>query len=355
MYKMSLKHALALILVISACAPDDIVQSSADDIRPSEARNVSGPTYTAIEIAPLSGDVQTVANGVNDLGYVVGNSYPPNSQQPWYPHAFIRTGSGMTTLSATGTALAVAGATTVYVAGQDFSGASDRPVRWTFDPANGSSSQEIVDVAGTPRDINSAGTIIGTTGNNATLWPLGGSPVSIPPASGYDRATGRGINDAGYMTVTFHGSSSRGYALIDGISIELPPASGHTMTFAGDISEPVNGIVYVSGVSAANVETDYHLARWKIDLATHSVLSTEAISQVSEGRGVSNGGTAPGQIEGRQTASTIAWTLNGTVALKPTKGGSNPNANGISANGRYIVGDAFYKGFSTRGLLWSLQ
>jgi hypothetical protein len=46
--------------------------------------------------------------------------------------------------------------------------------------------------------------------------------------------------------------------------------------------------------------------------------------------------------------------LNGTLALKPTKGGQDAQADDMSANGRYVVGDARY-GLSIGALLWTYQ
>lgn len=349
--------AFSLIAITSASGCTRTESITDPGLQISAARPVSGPGYTAQEVGVLPGHVRSDAFGVNDLGYVVGQSLPPASADPWSPHAFILAGNTMTELSERGRAVAVSGGSPVYIGGVDFTGGNN-PVRWTFDPATGNVSEEIVGAGGEVEDINDAGLMIGTTASGtearrATLWPVGGSPVTIDPTGGYTRSTGRGINNVGYVTVTFGGGDNpaRGFLVIDGAFIELTPAAGHTMSFAGDVSEPVDGIVYVSGISAADTLDDYHLARWTVDVSNR-VVSVVARKEVSEGRGASDGGVIPGQIEGKSSSSAIAWTLTGTIALKPTKGGSAAEANGISANGQYIVGSAIYK-LASRGLLWT--
>jgi uncharacterized membrane protein len=350
---------LAVITIASASACTQTESITDPGLQISAARPVSGPGYVAQEVGFLPGHVRSAAYGVNDLGYVVGESLPPASADPWHPHAFILAGNAMTALSERGRAVAVSGGSPVYVAGVDFTGGNN-PARWTFDPVTGNVSEEIVGAGGEGVDINDAGLMIGITAprteaSRATLWPVGQSPVTISPTGGYTRSTGRGINNAGYAAVTFSGGGNpaRGFLVIDGGSpIELPPAAGHTMSFAGDVSEPVDGLVYVSGISAADTLDDYHLARWTVDVANRVVTSVVARKEVSEGRGASDEGVVPGQIEGKSSSSAIAWTLTGTIALKPTKGGSAAQANDISANGQYIAGSAIYK-LARRGLLWT--
>lgn len=347
------RSALTVVAIMSVWACTETESIIDPGVELSTARAVSGPGYTAQEVGYLPGDVQSAASGVNDLGYVVGVSYPPSSANPSDPHAFLRAGNRMIALSMKGMAKAVSGGSPIYVAGEVFLG-TNTPVRWTYDPATGSVSEEIVAPYGVVADINDQGLIIGSKDSRATLWPVSGAPITIEPIAGFTRSSGRGVNNAGHASVTFHGDFPRGFLVIDDNPIELPPAAGHTMTFSGEVSEPADGFVYVSGISAANVETDYHLARWKVDIASATVVGVEARSEVSEGRGVSDGGTVPGQIEtSNGTSSAIAWTLTGTIPLKPTKGGSLASADDISANGRYIVGNAAYRGFSSRGLLWT--
>jgi uncharacterized membrane protein len=348
----------AFILSIIALAGCDAPASVSDPgLEIAAARAVSGPSYSAQEVGFLPGHSRSSAMDVNDLGYTVGISYPA-SGGPSTARAFIKTGSTMSVLG-TGLALAVSDGSPVYVAGREFSGPNDRVARWTFDPVTRGVTEEIIEELANVSDINSGGTIIGTTvpwgmtNGVATIVPLSGSAWTIPATSGYTGSTARGINDAGHVSVTFHGTPSRAHLLVDGTLIELPPADGHTMSFGGEVSEPAGGFVYASGVSAANVENDYHLARWKVDLANKVVVSVEARREVSEGRGVANDGTVPGMIESRGSSSAVAWTLSGTIALKPTKGGGSTFTENISANGRYIAGSAIYKGGQERGLIWT--
>ena len=350
--------AFTVIAITSASACTQTESITDPGLQISAARPVSGPSYTAQEIGFLAGDISSIPTGVNDLGYVVGVSFPPADANPWNQHAFLRAGNSMVALSMSGSANAISGGSPIYVAGV-VHGFSEAPARWTYTPSTGTVAEEIVGADGEGIDINDAGLMIGTTeprteARRATLWPVGGSPVTIAPTGGYTRSRGRGINNAGYAAVTFSGGGipARGFLLIDGDLVELTPAAGHTMSFAGDVSEPVDGFVYVSGISAADTVNDYHLARWTIDVANRAVTSVEARKEVSEGRGASNDGVIPGQIEGKSSSSAIAWTLTGTIALKPTKGGSAAEAYGISASGQYIVGSAVYR-LASRGLLWT--
>ena len=344
--------AVATLMLATACAPETVVEPATPDLSIRAAKPTS-PGYVAQKIAPYPGDAAVTPKGVNDLGHVVGISYPAAPVGPIGAHAFIRIGSTMHLLSTGASASAVSSGSPVYVAGDDYTSGENRITRWTFNPSTLSTSQETLDLPAVARDINDGGAIVGTSFPQAVVWPLGGDPELISAPAGFDRATGRGINNAGHVSVTFHGTASRGFLRVGTTMIELPPATGHTMSFSGDVSEPVNGIVYVTGVSASNVETGYHLARWKVDITTGTVLSVEARREISEGGGVSDAGWVAGQNEGTK-ASAFVWTLNGTLALKPTKGGQDAQADDMSANGRYVVGDARY-GVSIGALLWTYQ
>ena len=336
------------IIAITGCdAPDRISDSGLEVMA---ARASSGPSYSPQEIGFLEGHDGSAVNDVNDAGYIVGWSYP-SAGGPTAARAFIRTGSTMSVLG-TGNAMAVSNGSPVYVAGQDWSTGDTRIARWTFDPTTGAVTEEIVEELGVVADINNAGTMIGTTGGVATLVSLDGVVSTVPPSSGFESSTGKGVNNAGHAGVTFRAEFSRAQLLVDGTLIELPPAGGHTMSFAGKVSDPVGGFVYVSGVSASNVDTDYHLTRWKVDVANKIVVNAEVRREVSEGSGVSSDGTIPAMIEGKSSPTAAAWTLSSTIALKPTKGGSAPQTAGISPNGRYIVGSGIYK-LRSRALLWT--
>ena len=331
------------IIAITGCdAPDRISDSGLEVMA---ARASSGPSYSPQEIGFLEGHDGSAVNG-----YIVGWSYP-SAGGPTAARAFIRTGSTMSVLG-TGNAMAVSNGSPVYVAGQDWSTGDTRIARWTFDPTTGAVTEEIVEELGVVADINNAGTMIGTTGGVATLVSLDGVVSTVPPSSGFESSTGKGVNNAGHAGVTFRAEFSRAQLLVDGTLIELPPAGGHTMSFAGKVSDPVGGFVYVSGVSASNVDTDYHLTRWKVDVANKIVVNAEVRREVSEGSGVSSDGTIPAMIEGKSSPTAAAWTLSSTIALKPTKGGSAPQTAGISPNGRYIVGSGIYK-LRSRALLWT--
>ena len=347
-----LTFSLITVTVTLACTQADSVTDPQFEV--SAARPVGGPVYVAQEVGFLPGDVQSEALGVNDLGYVVGTSYPASSVTPWNPHAFLRAGNTMIPLSMSGSARAVSNGTLIYIGGDVYS-TTTQPARWTYDPSTGSVTEQIVGSSGSVEDINDLGTMIGNSAGDVTLWFLDGLMLTFPPVSGFTSCRGKGINNDGDYTMSCSGNSTRGIVSVGNQLFELPPAPGHSLTFAGEISDRLFNHIYVSGVSAGNVDNDYHLARWEIDLSTGTIRSVEALSQVSEGRGVTTFGVVPGQTENKGKSSGIAWTLDGTIDLKPTKGGSLVTAQDISGSAEFIVGSAAYKGFTSRALLWTLQ
>ncbi len=239
--RTSSRFAVAIIasLSIMACTQSESITEPGLQI--AAARPVSGPVYVAQEVGFLPGDVRSTAYGVNDLGYVVGMSLPPNSANPWHPRAFLRAGSNMVELSARGFGKAVSGGSIVYVAGESFL-EENIPTRWTYDPATGSVTEEILATSGRVSDVNDAGTVIGASAGRVTLWEVGGNTISIPPVSGFTSCRGKGINNAGHYTMSCSGNSMTAFLIANGNTIELIPAPGHTMSFAGAVSERIGNL-----------------------------------------------------------------------------------------------------------------
>src|SRR5687768_5345916 len=347
----SVRCVLAALVFAIACTPEQVAGPAQQGLEVRTARP-SASAWVAQEIGVPTGDGSSEPLGVNDFGHVVGRSFPASGPAAF--HAFLQVGSTMTVLSDSGSAMAISSGSPIYITGSDYSPGYDDIARWAYDPSTGTTTQAFLGAGGAGRDINDAGTIVGTSGTRAVVWPLGADPTFIDAPAGFTHAQGRGINNAGHLSLTFQGVTPRGFLKIGSTMIELIPGPGHTMSFSGDVSEPVNGIVYVAGISAGNVETDYHLARWKVDVGAGTVVSVEVRGEVGEGGGVSNAGAVAGQKEGKQSSTAFVWSLTTTTSLKATKGGTNTEAVDMSANGRYVIGTATYS-LRRRGLLWVNQ
>jgi hypothetical protein len=351
---------LVLASILAGCAaPDSIVESknTPATLEISAARPTS-TRYVAEEVGALPGDVHAFANGVNDLGYVVGISEPQPTGSFVPYHAFLKTGSTMTMISNAGRAEAVSNTYPLYIVGADTHTGTDLPARWTIATAGASPTVEVFGTSfGDAVDVNDAGVAIGTAQQRARVWAVDGSEEVIEPTGAYDRTSGRGINNSGHICVGFYDEEGddRAFLRVDGTWIELPPSGSYPSSYASDLSNPVNGIVYVSGVSADGVtNTDYHLTRWTVNVTTKQLINTERKKEISEGHGVSDAGALGGQAEKNSTSSGFLWTLTDAIGLKPTRGGSSPQITDVSPNGLYITGNAAY-GLQFRGVLWVLQ
>jgi hypothetical protein len=352
-----------LAVVLAACAiacsaPESVSSPKGlTDLQLSAARPTN-PGYTVVKLGTFPGDVESFAVDVNDAGAIVGYGVG-NSTGPTLTRGFVRTETSLIPLSdATiwSRGLAISNSSPLYVAGDDAYDGKSHPALWTVD--NGVAS--IVwksDGFGYANGVNDAGTSVGVSGSNAVMWTAAGNATPIAPPGGttFTSGLGRDINNAGYGVFNFSGPSfDRTYLrTADGtMMIELTPLSGDVSTYGRRVSEVVGTTVYVAGTSLRS-DRSFHAMRWTIDVSSNTIVNAENRSETSSSSDVSTGGSVSGALQGGQNDTPFLWRLTtGLLTLNPPKGGGSADASGISDNGRYLVGQAFFH-LRRRAVLWT--
>src|SRR5687768_14149404 len=330
---------VALLALVGACSGE--LPSAAAPTDPELAKG--GPTasagYTTLNVGALiPGSQSSQANGVNDAGDVVG-SY--SSGSTLYPFALV-SGAAVPLGSGPGMAWGMSNGNPAFVVGS----AAGTPVRWSL--AAPTQVTQLALTGGAAKGVNTGGVAVGYLGASAAMWLADGSHIAIPTPSGYTRGEGRGINDAGVAVFQFGVSASetavnRAYVrLASGTSIELPPVGTDVTTYANDISEIVNGSVYVAGSTRASNLVSRSV-RWTVDALSGAILATAVLSTTgSHGLGVSDAGGIAGFVDiSSFRFSSYLWRGTSVLTLGPPKGGKDPRAWAMSRSGQYVAGQTF--------------
>jgi hypothetical protein len=357
-----------LALVLAACAiacsaPDSVNSPKALPELQLDAARPTNPGYTVVELATFPGDVESFAVDVNDAGAIVGYGVG-NSTGPTLARGFVRTETSLIPLSeatiwSRGLAISNSSSSPLYVAGDYASDGNSHAALWTVtvDLAGAGTASVLWSSSGFgyANGVNDAGTSVGVSGSDAVMWDVAGTATVIAPpgTNTFNSGLGRDINNTGQGVFNFSGPSyDRTYLrTATGTMIELPPLSGDVSTYGRRVSEVSGTTVYVAGTSFLNAKS-FHAMRWTIDLNTNSIVNTESRSETSSSSDVSTGGSVSGSLEGRQRNTPFLWRLTGLLTLNPPKGGGSADASGISDNGTYLVGQAFFR-LRRHAVLWT--
>lgn len=345
---------IALVVIIAgACATD--LPMGAASVDPVFARAAA---YTSLDIGAQLGNYSSDAKGVNDAGDVAGSRCCGSGSG-----AFARVAGTVTSLGGEGSAaLAISNGTPLYVAG--YAGSPSQPVRWSVGQSVEATYLPLLadETFGAARGVNDLADAVGNAGIRAAIWSGAGVRTSVPTPDGYVRGEGRGINNAGHAVFVFfaagsEGGVARGYLrLASGDLIELPPESGDVTTYANDISEVVDGAVYVAGTSRTSPYA-FRSVRWTVDVTTGQILTTAVRAEMSHGLAVSNVGAVAGFLEtnAMHTPRFDAYLWRGTQLLKlnPPGGGKNGRAWAASQSGQFVAGEAVF-GVSRHAVLWTI-
>jgi hypothetical protein len=366
---------LALVLAagaIACSAPDSVNSPKALPELQLDAARPTNPGYIVVELPTFLGDIESFAVDVNDAGAVVGYRVG-NSTEPALARGFVRTETSLIPLSEAtiwSRGLAIGNSSPgspFYVAGDYAYDGKSHPALWTVDPGTGASVVWQGDGFGYANGVNDKGASVGVSDLGAVMWDAAGNAKVIAPPVGFtsagDRDGGRDIDNAGHGVFNFSGPSyARTYLrTVDGNGVQtamipLPPLSGDVSTYGRRVSE-VSGTnrdtVYVAGTSFLN-DRSFHAMRWTIDLSSNTVVKTDSLSETSSSSDVSTGGSMSGSLEGRQRNTPFLWRLTGLLTLNPPKGGGSADASGISDNGTYLVGQAFFR-LRRHAVLWTFD
>jgi hypothetical protein len=341
--------------VVACSAPESVSSPRSQIDLQLRAAQGNDPGYTVIDIGSLSGDTESFASDVNDAGDISGSSVGGTHQR-----GFVRVGTTfipLSDLTVNSRGLGISNSTPLYVAGDYAYDGTSHAARWTVDPGTGTATVTSLSSGfGFANGVNDAGATVGRSGSDAVMWDADGTPHVIAPpiANTFTSGLGRDIDNAGHGVFNFSGASyDRAYLRVaGGLMIELPPLTGDVSTYGRRVSEASGTTVYVAGTSFKN-DNSFHAMRWTIDVSSNTIVNTESRSETSSSSDVSTGGSVSGSLEERQTETPFLWGLTGLLKLKPPKGGHSASASGISDNGSYLVGQAFF-GPHPRAVLWTI-
>jgi hypothetical protein len=288
---------------------------------------------------------------VNDAGMIAMSSTDFPSSGGRVGRWYIQTGSTRTMHDAG--IYDISNGAAAYVVGYNGNGA-----RWTYSLSTGFSAGAVL--PGIPAAVNDLGNAVGVTPDGAAIMRVDGTTITQanPNPSAFTNTQAEEINSSDDIVITYQDSYAatpdRGYLrTADGVMIEFSPLAGHNSTYVRGVSDRIDGKIYVAGISDDD-NGKFNAIRWTVDVATHSITSTEVGAPGTYSVGMSGDGMVVGVISG-QNATPFVWKRGGSVtALKAPKGLSNAVPRGVSANGRYIVGDGA-KGSYRRAILWTAQ
>jgi hypothetical protein len=356
-----------LALVLAACAiacsaPDSVNSPKAlADVQLDATRPTTDPGYTVVELPTFPSDVESFGVDVNDAGAVVGYGVG-NSSGLTLARGFVLVLNGASPIPLSDATiwsrgLAIGNSSPLYVAGDYAYDGDSHPALWTVDPATGTATVVWQSSGfGFANGVNDAGASVGVSGSDAVMWDAAGYPTVIPPpgTNTFTSGLGRDINNTGQGVFNFSGPSyDRTYLrTADGTMIELLPLSGDVSTYGRRVSEVSGTTVYVAGTSFLD-DRSFHAMRWTIDLSSNSIVSTESRSETSSSSDVSTGGSVSGSLQRRQNDTPFLWRLTGLLTLNPPRFGGSADASGISDNGKYLVGQAFFH-LHRHAVLWTI-
>jgi hypothetical protein len=350
-------------LLLSACQSEEITSpSSHSDLTVREAKAVASG-YTPIVIGTLPGDVESYAPSINNFGHVVVSSTYFSSTEPRTGRWFIRAGTQDFILT-DGVPYDLSNGATTYVGGTTSDGTYSKPTVWTFNASTGFSTPAVLDYApgqgGWIQGVGDDGQAVGSAVNGGAVWNADGTRIDVANVdpSLYEAVVPKDINNTNDALFEMF-DNDRNHNLVylrtsDGTMIPLPPLAGHVSSRGSEVSEVVNGVVYVAGTSDDR-QGNYRAVRWVVDVATHAIVATHARSDRSSSTGIADDGTVVGDISATGGSTPFVWrTNNTTVTLKAPKGLNSPSAWSISGNGRYISGQA-KSGSYGKAVYWVAQ
>ncbi|HKH90761.1 MAG TPA: hypothetical protein VKA54_03095 [Gemmatimonadaceae bacterium] len=344
--------SVALVALAAACAGD--VPSAAVPTDAALAKGgPSAAAYTVLDVGAVLPGTSSEARGVNDVGVVVGFYFSGSSS---YPFALVA-GTPVTLGGGSGWALGISNGSPTYVVGYANSG---KPVRWSLaDPTQATVLPlEAGETSGIAKGVNDAGDVVGSVGPDAAMWLADGTRIPIATPAGFGRGEGRGINNGGLAIFQFavagaYSESADGRAylrLASGATIELPPDGSDVTTYVNDISEVINGLVYVAGSTRSSALAS-RAVRWTVDAATGGIVATQILATIGgHGLGVSDAGGIAGFFD-EQRIESFLWRGTNVLKLAPPKGTRDARAWAFSRSGRYVAGYAHSAG---RALRWTI-
>jgi hypothetical protein len=353
---------ILLPLALAACSsPEQLVTPDVESLTVSNAKAAPTSAYTPADLGVFPGDHEAYAWAVNNSGNVVVQSiyYPPNGG-PGVGRWYVKTGSSIWSLDS-GIIRAISGGSPTYVMTS-----VPRGLLHTFSTAGGFSAPLLLDPinehTGNARAVNDLGVSAGAVGwydgtqgrNEAAIWNPDGTGSSIPNPGSYAYGEARDINNSGDAVIEYNGRNvipDRGYLrTTEGAMIELLPLPGHRSTYARGVSERINGMIYVAGISDDD-NGRYSTIRWAVDVVSGAVTAEIGQAQ-SYSMAMTDDGSIVGVISGASTSGFIWKRGSATTALKTPKGSGNGRVWGVSGDGRYIAGDAKF-GSYRRAVLWT--
>lgn len=314
-------------------------------------------TYSVIELPPHSGADGSSADGLNEVGQIVGSSNGLNEPTLWT----VDEASGEVTVTplemdpswfyAAPAAISDNGLA-VGVFGPE-GDPNDRAVAWDVSTtsANGLPLTGTTSRAHDVATVDGQTIVVGQQDRDAVYWVNGSAPVTLPPISEGALARAKAINANGTIAgesdlqaVVWYRDPVNGY----GEPCLLEPNS-----LVYGMSEPnEDGHVHVAG--RWNVSVDGRGAVWKVDPST--CIQDEPprhLDFLSRFNDVNSAGEAVG--EDAQKHAAIVWTSDGQLIELPGlgkgKGAGGVRAEAISSDGKRVVGTTAVKG-KARAALW---
>jgi uncharacterized membrane protein len=346
--------ALALVAIMAGACTADIPSATAPtDPALAKGGPSAAAAYTVLDIGALLPGNPSEARSVNDAGDVVGFYV---SGGPSYPFAVVA-GVPVTLGGGTGWAVGISNGDPVYVAGHVGLGDFNVPARWSLaDPTQPTYLPlEAGETFGFAKGVNDAGVAVGSVNSNAAMWLADGTRIPIATPAGFTRGEGRGIDDAGLAVFQFSApGSERGYLrLASGALIQMPPVGTDAFSYINDVSEVVNGLVYVAGSTNSGAQVS-RAVRWTVDAATGAIVATSVLATTgSHGLGVSDAGGIAGffDTEGARRIEPFLWRGTNVLKLAPPKGTRDARAWAFSRSGQHVAG---YVHSAGQALRWTI-
>lgn len=351
------------IMLLGACQSEEITSPATQGDLSVRHAKATASGYTPIEIGTLPGDVESYAPAVNNFGYVAVSSTYFSSTEPRRGRWFIRAGSQNFIFSG-GVIYDLSNGPTTHVAVGASADGNIVPALSIFSTSAGFSDPAILDyapgVGGYVQAVGDAGQAVGKAAGGGAIWNADGTRIDVAntdPAT-FESIVPKDINNTGEALFEMHDNNlnhNRAYLrLTNGTMILLPPLTGHVASRGSEVSEVVNGVLYVAGTSDDR-RGNYRAVRWVVNVATGAITATHARTDVSSSSGIADDGTVVGDLSGPGGNMPFVWkTNNTTVTLKAPKGMNSARAWSISGNGRYISGAAL-SGSYNRAVYWIAQ
>ena len=363
---MNIRSVLSIsvaALFLSACQSEEVTSPLDPSDLTVRAAKATASGYTPIEIPMVAGDLYAYAPLVNNSGHVVVSSTYTGSTGQSQGRWFIRSGSQNFYFEG-GPIYDLSNGASTYI-GTAASGTDGNflPALWIFNTSTSFSGPSILDYApgsgGSVHAVGDAGQAAGTVTGGGAIWNTDGTRIdvaNVDPAV-FEAILAKDINNTGDALFEMHDNTlnhNRAYLRTsDGTMILLPPLTGHVASRGSEVSEIVNGVLYVAGTSDDR-QGNYRAVRWVVEVATRTLVATHSRSDRSSSSGIADDGTVVGDIAGGSNTPFVWRTNNTTVTLKAPKGLTSPTAWSISGNGRYISGRA-QSGSYGRAVYWVSQ